>query len=123
MKIERWLSPRTCVTVEADTHMAIFEQLVAAQEVFGEKCCGKCKSENIEYVIRKASQGKKEFPYPEMRCKDCWAKLKYGQSDETFFPVRFKREGKEYVKDKDGRNIPIGDNGWVKYNKESGEEE
>lgn len=123
MKIERWLSPRTCVTVEGETHMAIFEQLIAAQEVFGEKVCGKCGKDNLEYAIRKAAQGKKEHPYPEMRCLDCKAKLKYGQSDGTFFPIRFKRDGKEYVKDENGRNIPLGANGWVKYNKETGEEE
>lgn len=128
MKLERWISPRTCVTVEGSEHLAIFKALTAAQEAFGERACGKCQSEDIEYVVREATdkKGKEEYEYPEMHCKNpkCRAKLTYGQAkDKTFFPIRFKRTGKEYDKDENGKLIPKGTNGWVKWNFDTKQEE
>lgn len=114
------------LTAESDKISEIFNQLSKMDEVFGETRCGKCDSSNIHYRLRKATDDKKkkEFIYPEMICKHCYSKLSYGQTEEgTLFPIRFVREDGEYVKDSDGKNIPKGKNGWVKFNKETGKEE
>lgn len=119
MKLERWISPKTCVTVEGNEHMALVKAIVSAQEVFGESHCGKCGKDNLQFAIRKATdaKGKEEYEYPELHCLDCRAKLTYGQAkDKTLFPVRFKRTGKEYDLDENGKYIPKGKNGWVKWN-------
>ena len=114
------------VTLLADGEnpLEIFEKLAMLQEVFCEDKCGKCGNTALSYRVRKVQDGKKEYTYPELGCNKCYAKLTFGQSDDgRLFPVRYQRKDKEYIKDKDGRNIPKGSNGWVKYNKETGKEE
>jgi hypothetical protein len=111
---------------QGNTHLEVFSELAELEEIFssvGE--CGKCKSGNISFRMRKASDGKKkEYVYPEAQCRSCWAKFSFGQSEGgKLFPIKFLREDGEYLKDKDGKNIPKGVNGWVKYNKETGKEE
>jgi len=102
----------------------IWQELQTFQELFEDNACGKCNNKDIKYRIRKAEKGKKEYDYYELQCPKCYAKMSYGQSDEgALFPIRFLREGKEYVKDENGKNIPKGTRGWVKFNKETGKEE
>lgn len=112
------------VQVEGETHLDVFKKASNVQEVFGEKCCGKCKSSDLQYVIRKAESGKKVYEYPEIRCGDCGAKLKFGQSEDgSLFPIRFQRENGEYKLDANNKKIPQGVNGWVKYNHTTKQEE
>lgn len=93
--------------------------------MFGEEVCGKCGCKNLRYQVRSVPDGKKSsFEYFELVCSDCWAKLSYGQSDDgALFPVRYQREGKEYVRDENGNKVRKGTNGWVKFSKETGREE
>jgi hypothetical protein len=105
---------RMSIEFEADSHTAIWQEVAAFSEVFEEPCCGKCKSENLRFVIRKATdeKKKKEYNYHELRCLDCHAKLAFGvMEDGKLFPKR--KEDGEWK----------GSNGWVKWNKEKGIEE
>jgi DNA-directed RNA polymerase subunit RPC12/RpoP len=111
---------------EGKGHLDIWKQIASFQEVFEEEKCGKCGKDNIKYVLRVAQDGKDEYEYPELRCNSCGAKLSFGTMKDgngTLFPIRFEREGKEYKKDANGKSIPKGSYGWVKYNKETGKEE
>jgi len=115
----------SCV-FEGKGHSDIHEQIASFQEVFEENACGKCGSDDIKFVVRIAKDGKEEFTYHEMRCNKCGAKLSLSQKNDktgSLFPVRFERDGKEYKKDANGKMIPKGKNGWVKYNPATQKEE
>ena len=91
------------VEFEADTIKEIFSQLATFQEVFGESACGKCKSENLRFVVRE-NEGN---AYYEIRCRDCGAKLAFGAHKKGggLFPRR---------KDAEGNWLP--NSGWQKWN-------
>lgn len=117
-------SGNNLIQVEGKNDMEVFENMASAEEVFSESKCGKCGSTEIRYKIRPATDGKKQYKYPEMVCSKCYAKLTFGQGDDgKLFPVRFQRDGKDYVLDENGRRQPKGANGWVKYNRETKQEE
>lgn len=114
------------VQAEGESHLEVFEELQSLQEVFQDDVCGKCGNDDLMYRVRKPTneKGTKEYKYPEIVCKKCWARLTFGQMEGgAVFPVRFKREDGQYVTDGEGKKIPFGSNGWVKYNKETGQEE
>lgn len=97
------------ITVNAGGNMVeMFEEISALSEVFGIKKCEACGNENIRYVTRTASKGKKEFKFHELHCQNskCRARLSFGQhaTGNTLFPKR---------KDPDG--VYLENNGWVKY--------
>lgn len=99
---------------EATKPQEIWTQLCELQELF-EETCGKCNSDDIKYVIRKAKNEKgKEFLYYELRCRKCWAKLSYGIFEDAsgLFPKRKREDGK--IK---------GTNGWCIFNKDTQKEE
>lgn len=110
------------VQVEGDSYKDVFKQASVAQEIFGEKCCGKCQSPNIKFVVRTDSE---DNEYYEMHCTECYSKLAFGQNKENkaLFPIRSLREGKNYKLDANGKKIPKGSNGWVKFNRSTGQEE
>lgn len=102
---------------EGEGHSSIWKQVAAFQEVFTQHTCGKCSSKDVRFCVRKATDasGKKEYLYHELRCQACKAKKAYGVIDDgqgSLFPK---------MKDEDGNWLK--DNGWVKYNKETGKEE
>lgn len=78
--------PRVSVIVNSESQKGLFKELAAADEVFGEKNCGMCKSENIHFKVRTVE----ENDYYELTCDDCFAKLSYGQNKKgnTIFPKR-----------------------------------
>ena len=124
MKINYRVNSKVTIQLEPDSDVDAFKQLAHVEEVFGDSCCGKCKKDNLSYHLRVATKGNKRYEYPEIRCKDCYAKLTFGQMEGgTVFPVRFQREGGEYIKGEDGKNVPRGNWGWVLYNKATGKEE
>lgn len=111
---------RMSVEVEGDGQKAIWEQLSDFQEVFDEKGCGKCGSQNLRFRVRTAMDAKKKtIKYYLRVCGDCNAKLNYGCHAEggTIFPKRFEKD------EETGKSSYIGKNGWVKFNKETNEEE
>jgi len=107
---------RMTVELEADGHAGLWKELASFQEVFEEDICGKCQSNNLKFVVRKASDAKgKEYSYHELRCKDCWAKLSFGVLDDG--------KGSLFPKRKDDEGNWRGKSGWVKFNKETQKEE
>lgn len=120
---------RLACEFEGQGHLDVWKQIASFQEVFEEEKCGKCGSDNLQCKVRIAKDPKKkekEYQYPELLCKKCGAKLSYGIMDDdkgTLFPIRFERSEGEYIKDADGKAIPVGNYGWKKYNKETGKEE
>lgn len=130
MKARIRVTSKLEIEVEAEKPIELLAAIGSAQEVFGEEKCGKCGKDNIAYRVREAVQqaGKKQnvYDYAELVCLDprCRAKFTFGQMEGgKLFPIRFEREGKEYKKTADGKLIPKGSNGWVKFNKETGKEE
>lgn len=124
MRVEYKVNDKAVIVAEGETQLEVFQNLASMQEIFGESHCGKCGSEHINFRVRNVKDGKKEYTYPEMQCQKCWAKLAYGQMEGgALFPVKFMREEGEYLKDANGKLIPKGTKGWVKFNKDTGKEE
>lgn len=113
MKLNFKLSKHAITELEG-TQVEIFEQLSNIQDVFGNARCGKCQCEDLKYVVREVDENK----YYEIRCTNCFAKLQVGQHKKggTLFAKR--QEVNE-----DGERSWYPDQGWVKYNKESGKME
>lgn len=101
------------VEVEGANHTELFENISAAQEVFGVEECGNCHNKHYRFVVRKVEkmEGKKmkEYKYYELHCPKCKARLAFGQHQEgnTLFPRR---------KDANDNYLPNG--GWTVYKKE-----
>ena len=101
---------RISAEFEADTQREFFAQIARFQEVFEESKCGKCGSENLIFVTREVDGNM----YYELRCKDCYAKLAFGSH---------KVGGGLFPKRKDPNGKVMGDNGWVRWNPETKQEE
>ena len=102
MKVTKTIGNLT-VEFDGETQKDIFKQLSSLEEVFGEKVCGKCKSENLRYVVRE-NDGNEFY---ELRCLDCGAKLAFGAHKQGggLFPKRKSPDG-EWLSDR----------GWQKWN-------
>jgi hypothetical protein len=83
---------RCTVQVEAESQRELFEEYAAAAEIFGERCCGLCRSEAIVPVVRTVVHGKQEYSFHEFHClnPECRARLSFGvhKGGETLFPHR-----------------------------------
>jgi len=103
-------SGRLTVEIDSETQTDLFMQLASFQEIFDESECAKCNSENVRFQVRNIDDNL----YYELRCLDCGAKLAFGTMKKggKLFPRR---------KDKEGNWLP--DRGWVKWNKETQQEE
>lgn len=104
------------VEFEGADQKAIFENLARLQEIFGENTCGKCKGHRVVFQVRTVDK----FTYYELRCKDCGAVLQFGQSDDGIYPRRYKMNGTKPLL-VNGKKVYLADNGWLKYNVETGE--
>lgn len=93
---------RLSVELEGESQKDLFEQLCRFQEVFEEPGCGKCHSTDVRYVVRNVDDNL----YYEKRCNKCGARLSFGvhKKGGGLFPKR--REGDNWLPD----------NGWVKWN-------
>jgi len=108
---------RISVEIEGKTQTDIVEQLSEFQEVFEDRVCKKYgkSSDNVRFVVREDSENNKYF---ELRCVEpgelYGVKRAFGQHKKggTLFPK---------VKDADNNWLP--DNGWVRFNKNTGKEE
>lgn len=104
MQVRLKVSENVWVEANGDTQTDVFEQLSSMQEVFGSTTCGKCKSTDVQFVVRDVDENK----YFELRCKKCFARLSFGQH---------KKGGGLFPKRKDGDKY-LPDGGWLKWNKE-----
>ncbi|MBD3318844.1 hypothetical protein GF342_02955 [Candidatus Woesearchaeota archaeon] len=95
---------RLQVQIDANAVKDAFKQLAEFQEVFDEQQCGACESKNIYFRVRTVD-GNDFF---EMACKDCYAKLAFGQhkTGGGLFPKRKKQDG---TFDRENK-------GWYKWN-------
>lgn len=91
--------------LDATDEKQLFTKLGHLQEIF-DQTCGKCGSQDIQWVTRVVESGKKSYTYFEARCKSCRAKLSFGVRQEggELFPKR---------KDDEGNYLP--DSGWLKW--------
>lgn len=106
---------RLVVELEAESQKGLWAQLAAFQETFEESVCGKCGSDDLKYVVRKTTDGKKEYDYHELRCNKCGAKLAFGVLNDD--------SGRLFPKRKDEEGKVRGKWGWVKWNPETNVEE
>jgi len=122
MKVEYKVNDHLTVVAEGDKSHEIFEQLAKLQEAFGEVCCGKCGSKYLKFVHR--IQGTYNFYELKCQAKGCYAKLEFGKGENTFYPKRMETDDKgKAIKDAGGKGVYRPDNGWLKYNRETGENE
>lgn len=103
MKITFKVNDNITLETTANKQNEAFQQISDMQEIFGEKSCGCCNSNNIRFNARKAkNKDGKIFIYYEMSCNECSAKLSFGQHNNN--------EGTLFVKRTDD---PA--RGWAKY--------
>lgn len=103
----RSASGRLFIKVEGANQKEAFRNLASAQEVFdGDDACGCCGNKDVRFRVRTVTKGKQIFDYYELTCPKCYARLAYGQSQDTvsLFPKR---------KDENGEWLP--NHGWSKY--------
>lgn len=118
MKAIRQVSDNLSVEVEGKNTEDLIRSLAQVDETFEDTRCGKCESKWIKFVVRKVDN----YEFFELWCKKCFAKLSFGNNGETLYPKRLKTDAKgKSIKGEDGKAIKLPDNGWLKYNKETGE--
>ena len=125
MKASVKVSPSIIIEVEGAKQKDLFKNISSAQEVFGEKFCGLCGSDDIFLAWRQAAKvtGRKSetFDFPEMKCRKCFAKLAFGTINDdsgTLFPQRkLSKEGQPLTKEqRDNGEGEYGEhNGWFKF--------
>lgn len=108
MKATIKVRPNLTIELEEDKQIDLFVSLASAQEVFSENC-GKCKSQNIKFVVRK----KDKSTFLELHCQDCGAKVPISPHDDKAGTIYVKR----YEKDKETEKLTwLPNNGWQKWN-------
>lgn len=104
MKV-KYTTPNGRITFEAELEKVktAFEFIAHVGELFEEKCCGCCRSENIRPQVRHHES----YVFYELRCQDCDAQLSFGQKKEggNLFPKRYDSEARQ----------PMPDRGWHHY--------
>ena len=71
MKVLFQPSDKLTFEIEGAGQKEIFKGLAMVQEVFSEKKCGVCGSENIKFVVRNVDGN----DYYELRCMDYWCRI------------------------------------------------
>jgi len=119
MKVQMKVSPKIIIDINADEMTTVFEEIANAQEILGICECGKCKSQNIRYVVREDSEANK---YYEMRCQDCFAKIAFGLNKKGGGMFPKLKENTDEDKCLMGGAVQPGaylpDKGWLKWDKE-----
>lgn len=111
IKVQFKVRPNLIVEVEGRDQKGLFEELASIQEVFGQKACGKCKSDDLRFSVRDVDGNK----FYEVVCNSCRAKLAFGchKQSPTLFPKRSEE-------DESGKKNWLPDGGWVKWDKNEG---
>lgn len=103
----------TIIKVQGESQKEIWTQLSELGELFGDKECALCKSDDLLPRVREVVDGKKTHQYYELQCNVCRAKLCFGQHSEggTLFPKRKLKDGQP--NQEEGTYGPH--KGWHKY--------
>jgi hypothetical protein len=109
MKVSFRVRPELLIEIEEKSQKDLFEALAKAQEVFGERACGKCGKTNLKFNIRTADDN----TFYELVCLDCGARLSFGahKKNDTLFPRRSEEDEK-------GNKKWLNNKGWLKWNRE-----
>lgn len=112
--------PRMTVEVEGQEQKDLFQAAAQAYEVFGEKECGLCGSEDIVPVVRKVLWKKKECDYHEWHCQKpgCRARLSLSPNMEggtLFANRRLLPDGKPATGEDREKGEFGPHNGWTRY--------
>ncbi len=110
MKAQLKVRQNLTIEIEAGDQKSLFRALASAQEVFGERACGKCKSADIIFRTRTV----KGNDFYEVVCVRCRAVLSMGahKQGDTLFPRR-------HVEAEGGAKEWLPDNGWQKWDAET----
>lgn len=92
---------------EAASPAAAFETLAQFNEVFDEPGCGNCASVNIRFDVRRAQS----YKYFNLICRDCGCRLDVGQCKDMV---------NLFIDRKDDAGNPLPNDGWYKYQPETG---
>ncbi len=84
-------SKRLNVTINAESAKDAFKKLAEFQEIFDESACGMCGKDDLQFIVRTVDGN----DYYELKCKDCFAKLAFGQhkAGGSLFPKRKLADG------------------------------
>lgn len=129
MKVTVWVNRNVSVECEGSDDKSLFESIAKAQahQFFSDTSCGKCKSENIKFQVRTVKdEDGEENNFHELVCRDCYAKLSFGHSKTggSMYAKRLKTGAKgKAVKGEDDKSIPLPNNGWLRWNKETNKNE
>lgn len=120
--MEVFYRPSAKITIKAECRDIedVFKTIGPLQEVMDSCKCGKCGSDHIRFVHRKAD-GK--YDVYELECQNCRAKLALGKNDEgNLFPRRYEQDPDDKKKPlfKDGKKVWLPDNGWMKWDSQQG---
>ena len=112
MKAQLKVRGNLVIELDGEKQRDLFRAIASAQEVFGERACGKCGSQDLRFRVRR---NRDEQEFFELLCLRCWAVLEFGchKSGGTLFPRR--RKG-----DEGGRQETLPDHGWTHWEVEAG---
>lgn len=109
-------SGKFSVELEGSHEKDIFEKVGNFQEVFENDTCSACDSNNVKFTVREVDSNK----FYELQCRSCFSKLRFGfnKDGSGMYPKRSQTDEKgKVVKDKNGKSVPLGKNGWHKFTK------
>lgn len=115
MKVQFRASPKFVVGAEGNTHKEVFEELAGLSEVFSNDTCGACQSSNTLPIVRTVDGNN----FYEMACRDCRARLSFGQSKTggSLYPRRRRHDKHpDVVAGRAEADSWLPGNGWVVYN-------
>jgi len=111
MNVKLKLQQNLWVEFETEqTQAEIFKTLSSVQEVFGQEACGKCKKDDLRFIVRTVDDN----AYHEIRCQNCGAKLAFGANKKGggLFPKRTEKN------EDTGETSWLPDGGWMKWDRE-----
>lgn len=111
--------PKCEIRLEGDTNRDVFKKFAEMADVFAERKCALCQSEDITPRLRIATGDKgKKFEYLSWQCNNpkCRAQLNIGQYNDGGIGGLFAKRRLDRDGNPDGENIDFGaHNGWTRY--------
>ncbi len=111
MKAQLRVRGNLTIELEGEKQRDLFRAIASAQEVFGERCCGKCGSSDLRFRVRR---NRDEQEFFELLCLRCYAVLEFGvhKTGGTLFPRRKGGVAALFLRE-EGHALP--DHGWARW--------